>query len=270
MEPADTDGVVPCYSNLGTLALIQLLVGMTNSFMSPFYSMEAVKRGMSITEAGMVYSCIYLVTIVASPFFGKCIERVGSRNMLFVGTLIAAIGTCSFGFLCLIEGRDAFFGLSLTIKIITSVAVAATSTAVYPLTINAAGKPTRHVHWEASIPLSFELPHKLPGEKHKAKALGIMDSLLGFGILAGPLIGGVLFKFGGFFSPFLVTGGTLSISSIMTIIIFKTELKSRTVIEATKLSTTNFQTLSNPLVSVFPGHLELLGCVVFPYIIVAL
>ena len=81
--------------------------------------------------------------IVSSPLLGKYIERIGSREMLFIGTLFTALGTFCFGFLQLIEGKYAFLGLSLTIRMLTSVAGTALSTAIYPLTINAAGKSDR-------------------------------------------------------------------------------------------------------------------------------
>ena len=66
-----------------------------------------------------------------------------------------------------------------------------------------------------------------------------MDSLYGFGMLAGPLIGGILYNFGGFYLPFVVIGCTMIICSFVTIITFKTKLRS----EAVKESTTRFRTL---------------------------
>ena len=84
----------------------------------------------------------------------------------------------------------------------------------------------------------------MPGEKHKAKAIGVMESLFGFGMMAGPLIGGVLYKYGGFYFPFLVIGGTMVMCSIITFIIFKTKLKTKLAhCEATKAPRTKFSTL---------------------------
>ena len=143
MKLVDGAGYVPCYSILGLLCLIQLLYGTTYSLMVPFYTKEAVQRGMSITETGIIYSCRYFMIIVSSPLFGKYIERIGSRKMLLLGTFVTALGISSFGFLQFIEGKYAFLGLSLTIRIITSVAGTALSTAIYPLTINAAGESDR-------------------------------------------------------------------------------------------------------------------------------
>ena len=84
----------------------------------------------------------------------------------------------------------------------------------------------------------------LPGEKHKGKAVGIMDSLFCFGMIAGPPIGGVLYKYGGFYFPFVVIGGTMVMCSIVSLIILKTSMKSgKSHYEATKLSRTKFSTL---------------------------
>ena len=72
-----------------------------------------------------------------------------------------------------------------------------------------------------------------------AKALGAMESLFSLGILAGPLIGGILYNLGGFYLPFVVIGGTMVICSFVTMITFKTKLRSKAV----KESTTNFRTV---------------------------
>ena len=138
--PANMPGDVPSYSNLGVFSLIQLLGGMSYSFMTPFYSKEAVQKGMSITESGIIYSCSYFTTFVCAPVFGKYIERIGSRKMFLLGTLITGMGNSGFGFLHWVEGKHAFFYISLGIQIITSVAEAALGTALYPLTINASGE----------------------------------------------------------------------------------------------------------------------------------
>ena len=42
------------FLNLGILALSELLGGMTYSLPSPFYTKEAVRRGCSVTETGIV------------------------------------------------------------------------------------------------------------------------------------------------------------------------------------------------------------------------
>lgn len=84
------------------------------------------------------------------------------------------------------------------------------------------------------------------GEKHKAKALGIMESGFGLGYMAGPLIGGVLYNYGGFCLPFVVIGSTLVMCFIVAHIILKTKLDNRPAhaqCETTKVSETEYKIL---------------------------
>ena len=74
--------------------------------------------------------------------------------------------------------------------------------------------------------------------------MAIIESLLGFGLLAGPLIGGVLYKYGGFYLPFLVTGGTLAMSFIIALFILKYKFEYGPALRGTtKESMTKFSTL---------------------------
>ena len=155
MTGAHVPGDVPSYANLGILSLIQLLGGMTYSLMSPFYSEEAVQKGMNITETGIVYSSTFLTFMLCSPIFGKYIEIIGSRKMFLLGTLIAGIGNTSFGLLQWVDGKHAFLGLSLIIRIISAMAEAALFTAVSPLTINAASEPTENILGHLDQQLNF-------------------------------------------------------------------------------------------------------------------
>ena len=71
-----------------------------------------------------------------SPIFGKYIERIGSRNLFLLGTLIAGIGNIAFGFLQWVDQTYPFLTLSLIIRIISAMGEAAFFTAVYPLTVD--------------------------------------------------------------------------------------------------------------------------------------
>ena len=155
MTGADVHGDVPSYTNLGILALIQLLGGMTFSLMSPFYPEEAVQKGMNITETGIVYSITFFMPMMCSPIFGKYIEIIGSRKMFFFGTLIAGFGNAGFGLLQWVDGKHVFLGLSLIIRIISAMAEAALFTAVSPLTINAASEPTDKLMGHTDQQLNF-------------------------------------------------------------------------------------------------------------------
>ena len=84
-----------------------------------------------------------------------------------------------------------------------------------------------------------------------------MDSLYTFGMMAGPPIGGVLYEYGGFYFPFVVVGGTMVMCSIVSLIIFKTNMQSgKSHCEATKVSRTKFSTLIKiPQVSILEAFI---------------
>ena len=71
-----------------------------------------------------------------SPIFGKYIERIGSRNLFLLGTLIAGLANIGFGFLQWVNKTYPFLTLSLAIRIISAMGEAAFFTAVYPLTVD--------------------------------------------------------------------------------------------------------------------------------------
>ena len=63
-------------------------------------------------------------------------------------------------------------------------------------------------------------------------------------MLSGPLIGGVLYKYGGLYFPFVVTGGTLAMSFIIALFIFNSKVESRPAhCGDTEVSMTKFSTL---------------------------
>ena len=71
-----------------------------------------------------------------------------------------------------------------------------------------------------------------------------MESMFGFGMMAGPLIGGVLYKYGGFCLPFVVIGGIMVMCSVIALIMLKTNVKNEPAhCEAAKVSRTKFSTL---------------------------
>ena len=125
-----------------------------------------------------------------SPIFGKYIERIGSRNLFLIGTLIAGLANIGFGFLQWVDKTYPFLTLSLTIRIISAMGEAAFFTAIYPLTVNV-GSNIFSIYlllesWSLH-PNHFSL--QVASEKHRSKALSVMETLFGLGMMAGPFIG---------------------------------------------------------------------------------
>lgn len=168
--------------SLFLLGFVELLGGATLSLLAPFYSKEAEDKGLSVTASGTVFSSVFVMSILLSPFFGKYITKIGAVNMFVYGTIATGITNIMFAFLPLIDSGSLFLGASLAIRLATAFGETACFTAVYPL----AGERA--------------------AEGSMSSVLGWMETMFGLGTTIGPFLGGLLYWLGGFYLPFLVCG----------------------------------------------------------------
>ena len=70
-------------SNLVNLILICLgvfVTGVSLTLLAPFYPNEALAKGVSVTQSGVVLSTVFIATIVFTPLFGKVIVITVHRH----------------------------------------------------------------------------------------------------------------------------------------------------------------------------------------------
>ena len=70
-------------SNLVNLILICLgvfVTGVSLTLLAPFYPNEALAKGVSVTQSGVVLSTVFIATIVFTPLFGKVITEHRHRH----------------------------------------------------------------------------------------------------------------------------------------------------------------------------------------------
>uniref|UniRef100_A0A914GXW5 Major facilitator superfamily (MFS) profile domain-containing protein n=1 Tax=Globodera rostochiensis TaxID=31243 RepID=A0A914GXW5_GLORO len=169
---------------IAMLAIANLCSTVAFSCIAPFYPTEAELKGMTTSEIGLVFGIFELVMFVAAPILGKYMDFIGSKLMFTAGLLITGITAIAFGFLNLLPGGNAFFWASLTIRCAEALGDACFVTS------------------------SFAISAKcFPGRI--ATIVGIMETFAGLGYTAGPVIGGVLYEYGGFQLPFFVLGSVL-------------------------------------------------------------
>ena len=61
-------------SNLVNLILICLgvfVTGVSLTLLAPFYPNEALAKGVSVTQSGVVLSTVFVATLIFTPIFGK-------------------------------------------------------------------------------------------------------------------------------------------------------------------------------------------------------
>lgn len=180
-------------SNLLSLLVLGFsifLAGCTISLLAPFYTKEAEDHGLSVTSSGTVFASAFVLQIVSTPIFGKYLHKIGSSRLFIIGAIISGVTNIMFGFLPNIKSGNIFLGLSLTIRSMTAVGESAMSTSVYPLAMRC-------------------------DQGSQSTVVAVMETMFGVGTTIGPFIGGFLFDYGGFLTPFVTCGCLLLVCSVL-------------------------------------------------------
>ena len=104
--------------------------------------------------------------------------------MFILGSILSGVTNILFGFLPRFESGQMFLAMSLVIRSLTAIGESAMSTGVYPLAMRC-------------------------DPNSQSTVLAVMETMFGAGTTIGPFVGGFLFEYGGFLTPFAVCGGML-------------------------------------------------------------
>ena len=183
--------------NLILISCSVLFVGISLSLITPFYPSEALSKGVSVTQSGLVMGSVFITTIILTPIFGKYIQILGAKKVLIIGSFIVGLGNFMFGFLVKVQDTNTFFALSILIRVIIAVGESAVAPSAYVL----AGKQV--------------------SKKNQGKTLAAVEACFGVGTMFGPTVGGCLYDLGGFSLPFWVSGVIMMFVSCISVLFFK-------------------------------------------------
>ncbi|CAI5456359.1 unnamed protein product [Caenorhabditis angaria] len=170
------------------LCLANLCSTVAFSCIAPFYPTEANEKNLTETEIGIVFGVFEFTMFIVSPIFGKYIIKIGAKRLFVLGLAITGITAILFGFLNFLPSGELFFWFSFLIRIVEAIGDAAFVTS------------------------SFAISAKL-FPKNIAMIVGLLETFAGLGYTAGPVIGGLLYDFGGFQVPFLALGIVLLVAT---------------------------------------------------------
>ena len=136
--------------------------------LAPFYPPIAREKGMTTKGIGYLFSLYAIVAFCFSPISGKVMNKIGRKNVLLIGGITESIGMFIFGFAEDLEG-NAFVTLSIIARIL----------------MGAGGS--------ALLITCFAVISNIYPEDMEAK-IGIMETIGGVGLMAGPAIGGILYS----------------------------------------------------------------------------
>ena len=188
-------------SQLIVLMLLIPYIFLTSSYYSlfaPFLPGEALKKGINQTQIGLIFGVFQLAVLFLSPFFGKYLDKFGVKFLFVSGLFLSSGSEILFCLLNRCPDGYIYFIMCMACRIVTALG--------------------------GSMGQSFAIigcffPDRI------ASISAVIQVFNGLGIMVGPLLGGLLFQFGGFQLPFFVMGGALFLVFLVAFFLFP-DLKS--------------------------------------------
>ncbi|XP_031635740.1 MFS-type transporter SLC18B1-like [Contarinia nasturtii] len=161
------------------------------SLQAPFFPQEAEKKGCSATEYGLVFGVFELVVFIVSPLYGQYLNHIGPKVLFNGGIYTTGISAIFFGLLDRVQGHGLFITLAFIIRIIEALGNAAFLTASFAI-------------------IAKEFPDNV------SITFASLETFFGLGLIVGPMVGGILYQFGGYFLPFATLGMLLFMTAVIT------------------------------------------------------
>ena len=92
--------------------------------MSPFFPGAAIKKGVTQTQVGIIFSLEPIASFFSCMAVGTSMKRVGYRKLLLLGMFMLLGGTLMFFFLQFVNDGTAFFYLSCISRVLQGVGAA--------------------------------------------------------------------------------------------------------------------------------------------------
>ncbi|CAB3998832.1 MFS-type transporter SLC18B1 [Paramuricea clavata] len=172
---------------LMTFAIIYITAAASYSVIAPFYPTEAKEKGANSDVVGLIFGMFALVNVFIAPLVGSWLPTIGVRFFLFSGILVIGVSEFLFGFLNKMPDGTVFITFSFVIRIFDGIGGAMAMTAAVAF-------------------LAQCFPDNV------GSIMGGLEVFTGIGLTLGPLIGGVLYEYGGFGMPFFVLAGLILIT----------------------------------------------------------
>ncbi|CEF70490.1 MFS-type transporter SLC18B1 [Strongyloides ratti] len=173
-----------------TIILSNTVCPMAFACISSFFNDVAFSKNVSLTSSGFIFAIFNFGGFILSPVIGKLIPTFGVKKMFSFGMIFISIGTFLFSLTNLINNGTWFFVATFSLRIFQSMGNAMVFTTTYAIA-------------------SKDFPSIM------TTVLGSVETGAGLGYTVGPLIGGYLYQYVGYFCPFLVLGGVAGMSAII-------------------------------------------------------
>ena len=156
----------------------------------PFFPIEAENKGLSPGEYGFVFSASFAASIIFNLSAGAILGKMGPREGLIWGSLVAGVALTLFGLLPYIHNKWLFLIGAIFLRICD--ALATTFRGVTVMTL-----------------ITVYIPESVP------TLVGFLQSGVGVGLVLGPTLGGYLYQLSGFTPTFILNGSVLLLYTLV-------------------------------------------------------
>ncbi|XP_076326301.1 MFS-type transporter SLC18B1-like isoform X2 [Tachypleus tridentatus] len=174
------------------LAFGNFCVASCVSLQAPFFPKEAEIKGATPTQYGFVFGVFQLTVFIVSPIYGKLMALITPKFMLNSGILIVGVTSILFGILDRSPSGTPFIALAFAVRIVEGLGSAAFTTSSFTI-------------------IAAEFPGNV------ATTFGTLETAYGFGLIAGPTLGGALYEVDGYYLPFITVGAILIVCAVITV-----------------------------------------------------
>ncbi|RDD42093.1 MFS-type transporter SLC18B1 [Trichoplax sp. H2] len=171
------------------LSCTYVVTGSVYAVIAPFFPTLAEERNVTNFEIGIIFAVYPLVKLIVSPIIGAFLPHIGVKYALWAGMMIDGGCTMAFGFLPEILDHNTFVAFCIVVRGIEGMGAAAYQTAGFSF---------------ASAVFKDSV----------ATTLGFLEIATSLGFMAGPPVGGLLYKAGGFRLPFIVLASLMIVAGI--------------------------------------------------------
>jgi MFS family permease len=170
--------------------LMWTLYGNIATFYPPYT--EKNHKSVSSTMVGVVLAMFECSILIGSPLISITMQKVGRKNYIILGNLLIVLSTVGFGLTKYIDNDLAFFIASVSFRMVQGFGDAACSTSVFSL-IGSAFPDDRDLYF------------------------GYLESAVGIGLMAGPVIGQTIFNLVDYEKTFYCSALLVSIPLVLQI-----------------------------------------------------
>ncbi|XP_043213608.1 uncharacterized protein LOC122377555 [Amphibalanus amphitrite] len=174
------------------LAAISFLNGSMSGVVMLFFPVEAARRGVSLTAISGAFSSAALGQVLLYPLVGPLALRVGVTRLFNCSAAAAGVSTVAFGLLFYIRDDTGFLAACYAMRMVEAVGRSTASACAFTIIANRLSQ-------------------------RASSAVALMTAAETAGLTVTPALGSSLYALAGSGLPFYVTGGALTLMSLVNV-----------------------------------------------------